>query len=91
MGFVNDQFRLLDKIFDHPEYKEKYRKLKAAAYASNYLRSAQIHYESGEKMEAMRDLSHAMALDALFMIKKVVRIIFFGWYRHFKKYLRFKS
>jgi glycosyltransferase involved in cell wall biosynthesis len=90
MGFVKDQFKLLDKIFTHPLYKEKYRKLKGVAYASNYLRSARIHYESGGKMEAFHDLAHAIGFDTLFVIEKVVRTILFGRYRNLKN-IKWKS
>ena len=67
-------------------YKEKYRKLKRVAYASNYLRSARINYEAGEKMGAIHDLSHAMTYDTLLVIEKVLKTIFWGRYRNLKKY-----
>jgi glycosyltransferase involved in cell wall biosynthesis len=80
LGFVRDQFRLLEKLQSQPRYAEKVNHYLKSAYASNYLRSARLRYGAGQKREALQDLSAALQKDALFTIQKTVRIVFKGRY-----------
>lgn len=80
LGFVRDQFRLLEKLQSQPRYAVKVNQYLKSAYASNYLRSARLRYEAGQMREALQDLSAALKKDALFTVQKIFRIFLKGRY-----------
>jgi glycosyltransferase involved in cell wall biosynthesis len=84
LGFVCDQFRLLEKLQSQPRFAEKVNQYLKSAYASNYLRSARLRYGAGQKRAALQDLSAALQKDALFTMQKTVKIFFKGRYMELK-------
>ncbi len=79
-GFINDHFSMLKKLENQTQYIQQVNKYLKEAYASNYIRSARIHFEVGQKREAFHDITAAIEKDPLFTFQKAVRILIKGRY-----------
>jgi glycosyltransferase involved in cell wall biosynthesis len=85
MGFIKDHTAMLEKFRKQYNNEKIYLDYLHAAFASNYLRSARIHLEFGNKKEALCDVLRALSSDLIFASKKIFKILLKGRYVYLRQ------